>query len=222
LFQGSKQSSTIPFRLGRSERHRLSPRRRRASPRPRHELPNPCHVLRSLPLTSLSSTGRSSMPMPSVIGFCHRRSTSHRRPPRVLVRCRRSILELHHDTPVPTILTTSSTHHSSGVAPVTPSVEPPPPPRALSSEPLLPGIPQSGYPRCRVALAAILDPPRRQSTPESSRPPPPLLLAPWALPCLAVCCQPGKKPHALGPALAEARASRCTMGHATSSMPWAA
>jgi hypothetical protein len=34
--------------------------------------------------------------------------------------------------------------------------------------------------------------------------------------------QLGKKPPALGPTLAEARADRCVVGHAPSSVPWAA
>jgi hypothetical protein len=53
------------------------------------------------------------------------------------------------------------------------------------------------------------------------QPPPPLLLALWVFPYLTVGCQPGKKLCALGPALAEARAGRCAMGDAPSSMPWA-
>jgi hypothetical protein len=175
-----------PFRSGRSERHRLSPHRRRALPHPRHELPNPCHVLRSLPLTSPSFAGHNSKPTSSAIGFWRCRSASHCWPPRVLVRFRRSILELHHDAPVPTSPTTGAPRRYSSLAPVSPSIELPPPARALSGEPILFDVPQSGYPRCRVTLAVIPDPPHRWPMPESGRPPPPLLLAPWAFPCLAV------------------------------------
>jgi hypothetical protein len=145
------------FRPGRFERHRLTPRR--ALPRPCRELRKPCHVIQSPLLTSPSFVGHSSKPTPSAVGFCRRQSASHRRPPRVLDRCRCSVLECHHDAPVPTSPTTSSTRRSFGLASVTPSVEPPPPPRALFGEPLLPKMPQSGYPRCCVTLAAVPDPP---------------------------------------------------------------
>jgi hypothetical protein len=50
-------------------------------------------------------------------------------------------------------------------------------------EPLLPEMPQSSSPRCRVALAVIFGPPHRRSVPEFGRPPPPLLWVP-TLPCL--------------------------------------
>jgi hypothetical protein len=199
----------------------LSPRHRHASPHPRHELSNPCHVLQSPPLTSPSSASRSIKPTPSDVGFCRRRSASCRRPLQVLVRCRRSVLELHHNASMPTILTTGSTHRSSGLALMTPFIEPPSPLRALSGEPLLPEIPQSGYPRCHVALAVISDPPHRRLTPKSGRPMPPLLLAPWVFPRFTVGRQPEKKPCALGPALAEARVGHCAVSYALSSVPWA-
>jgi hypothetical protein len=160
------------FRSGRSERGRLSPRRRRASPRPRRELSNPCHVLRSLPLTSPSSAGRSSKPTPSVgaLLVAGRLGSSSG----VVAPSSSSIMTLRCPLSRPPAL-----------VPVTPSVEPPPPPRALSGEPLLPEIPQLGYPHCCVALAVVPDPSCRRPTPESGQPPPPLLRVP-TLPCHCV------------------------------------
>jgi hypothetical protein len=109
----------------------------------------------------------------SAVGFCRRRRASHRRPPRVLIWCHRSILELNHDATVPTSLTTSATCCSSGLASVSPSAKPPPPPRALSGEPILSDVPQTSPPHHRAALATIHNPPHRRQTPESGRPPPP-------------------------------------------------
>jgi hypothetical protein len=45
-------------------------------------------------------------------------------------------------------------------------------------EPLLPEMPQSSSPRCRVALAVVPNPSHRRSAPESGRPLPPLLWVP--------------------------------------------
>jgi hypothetical protein len=110
-----------------------------------------------------------------------------------VLRCHRSIHELLHDAPVPTILTTGTTHRSSGPATVRSSAEPSQPLRALSSEPLLPEMPQSSPPPHRVALAAVPDPPSRRSAPGSGWPPPPLLRTPipspssaWATPALVL------------------------------------
>jgi hypothetical protein len=153
----------------------------------------------------LPPVGRSSKPTLSAVGFYRRRSASHRRPPRVLVRCRRSILELHHDALVPTSPTTGATRRSSGLAPMSPSAEPPPPPRARSGGPILSDVPQSGYPRCRVTLAAVPNPPHRRWTPEFGRPPPPLL---WASTLL--CLRVGRA------------SAGFAVGHASSPVPWAA
>jgi hypothetical protein len=49
-----------------------------------------------------------------------------------------------------------------------------------------------------------------------------LLLAPWVFPCFTVGRQPEKKPHTLGPALAEERVGHYAVSRALSSMPWAA
>jgi hypothetical protein len=98
---------------------------------------------------------------------------SCRWPPRVFIRCRRLILELHHDAPTPSSLTTGATHRSSSLVPMSPSVEPLPPPRALSGEPLLPDVPQTSPPPHCVALAAIPNPPHWRQMPESGQPPPP-------------------------------------------------
>jgi hypothetical protein len=107
--------------------------------------------------------------------------------------CHRSVLELLHDAPVPTILTTGTSHRSSGPATVCSSAEPPPPLRALFGKPLLPEMPQSSPPPHRVSLAAIPDPPSRRPAPGSGWPPPPLLRTPipspsstWATPALVL------------------------------------
>jgi hypothetical protein len=64
----------------------------------------------------------------------------------------------------------------------------------LSGEPLLPEMPQSGYPRCRLALAVVPDPPHRRPTPESNQTPL-LYLGADRSPVLAVGHQPGKISH---------------------------
>jgi hypothetical protein len=131
-----------------------------------HAAPLPCAPVVTSHL-SFSSLGHSSKPMSGAIRFCRRRSTSDRRLSRVLIRCRRSVLELHHDALVPTSLTTGATHRSSGLASVSPSAEPPPPLRALSD------VPQTSPPPHRIALPSVPDPPHRRQTPESGWPPPP-------------------------------------------------
>jgi hypothetical protein len=94
------------------------------------ESPTRCHVLWSPPLTP-SFPCRSQQRKRSLEHrrVCCRQRASHRRLPRVLVRCRCLILELHHDAPVPSSPTTSATRRSSGLAPAHSFTEPPPPPR---------------------------------------------------------------------------------------------
>jgi hypothetical protein len=125
----------------------------------------------SLPLTSSFPQIAAVLSEPSsAIEFCHRWRASHRQPPRVLVRCRRSILELHHNTPVLTSLNTSATRRSSSLAPVRSSAESPPPPRALSSEPILSDVPQTSSPPRWWQMLESGQPP----TPYSWRRPAPL------------------------------------------------
>jgi hypothetical protein len=114
--------------------------------------------------------------------------------PRVLVRCRRSVLELNHDTPVPTSLITGATCRSSGLAPVSRSTEPPPPPRALSGEPLVPEVPQMSPPPRRVAQATVPNPPRRWQMLESGRPPPPCCWGHGRSPTPWFATSPGRSP----------------------------
>jgi hypothetical protein len=136
-------------------------------------------------------------------------------PPRVFIRRRRLILELHHDALVPSSPTTGATCRSSGLAPVSPSAEPPPPLRALSGEPLLPDVPQTSPPPHRVSLVAVPDPPRRWQTPKSGQPPPPNSWRHGHPPAPWWAVSPGRRPTvAVG-------CSAGSRGSFTTGLPWA-
>jgi hypothetical protein len=126
----------------------------------------------SNPLLTYSLSQVAAVPSEpsSTVGCCRSRRAPRHRSPQVLIRCRRSVLELHHDAPVPTSLTTGATCHSSRLASMSSSTEPPPPSRALSGEPILSDVPQTSSPYHRVALAAVPNPPHRWPVLESGRP----------------------------------------------------